>query len=296
MSHIDPHRRQRTMPSLKTYETLSSMISSLRYHLYTLFLFTYSDQKTILFPETLFAIVSSLSGTFLFHAPVPSKWEVIPRVPQAICWAYINFLPFYINNQFQPSGVLEDAIDKPWRPIPSGRGTVTDAKTLMVAFYTVATVASSMLGSTLPCSSLLLLGFWYNRFGGGDRSFWVRNFINAAGFISFAMGATSVASGGAFFNEKAYRWLGIVFAIVLTTVQMQDIPDQQGDRVKNRKTLPLVVGDAWERWSVAVPVVVWSFVAPAFWSLSVAHALAPVVFGFVIVGTVLTLREVPMIE
>jgi len=44
-----------------------------------------------------------------------------------------------------------------------------------------------------------------------------------------AAGATIVASGDSQPNERAYQWFGIIFGIVFTTVQMQDLPDQDGE-------------------------------------------------------------------
>jgi len=98
-----------------------------------------------------------------------------------------------------------------------------------VFFYVVTIAASSALGCAVPRFSVLALGFAYNQVGGSDRDFWTRNLLNAAGFTRFATGATMVASGDSQPNERAYQWFGIIFGIVFTTVQMQDLPDQDGE-------------------------------------------------------------------
>ncbi|KAI9713911.1 MAG: hypothetical protein M1820_000641 [Bogoriella megaspora] len=260
-------------------------------HLYTLFLFTYSDQKTILFPETIFGLVTSLGGNVLFHQPIPKPSDVLRRSPLVLGWVYINLLPFNINNQLQPSGLREDAINKPWRPLPAGRISDSTAKRHMLIFYATAVAASTVLGCLAPCISLLVLGYVYNELGGSDRGPWIRNFINGAGFTSFAAGATTVAIGGAHLNYRAYQWFIMIFWVVCTTVQIQDLPDQEGDRARNRRTVPIVLGDGWSRWTITFPVLLWSLATPAFWGLSVVGALVPTLIGIVVAVRVICFRR-----
>ena len=87
------------------------------------------------------------------------------------------------------------------------------------------------------------------------------------------------------FSNKGLKWPGWTSAIITCTMQIQDLYDQEGDRLRARRTIPLVFGNAIARYSIAIPVVFWSFVAPAFWTLSI--------FGFlpsVTLGTTITTR------
>ena len=160
--------------------------------------------------------------------------------------------------------------------------------------YPIAFLASTFLGGTKQCVSLMFLGYWYNDLEGADKSCIIRNFINACGFLSFASGALEVALGASktSLNATAYQWLLIVGAIVFSTVQMQDIPDQAGDRLRGRWTVPLVVGDTVSRWTVAVPVAIWSLFAPSFWQLGIRAFVIPVVLAIIIVRRVLSKKEV----
>lgn len=83
----------------------------------------------------------------------------------------------------------------------------------------------------------------------------------------------------------------MISAIVASTVQMQDIPDQEGDRSRGRRTVPLVIGDVEARWKVAITVVLWSFVAPTFWALGIKGQLVTIIPGAVIVVRVMTIRS-----
>ena len=67
----------------------------------------------------------------------------------------------------------------------------------------------------------MLLGCWYNDFGGSDVSWISRNFLNACGFVCYAAGATEVTLGPHFeISQYGYllQWFLIIWAIVLTTV------------------------------------------------------------------------------
>lgn len=206
-------------------------------------------------------------------------------------WIYSNLLPFNINNQRLPEAIMEDKINKEWRSIPSGRISVHEAKRLMFVMYAVGIVLSFRLGCTIPCGSLIALGYLYNNCGGADKNCAVRNLINAAGFISFGSGATIVASGGSSLPIQAWQWLAMISDIVAYTVQMQDFPDQEGDRSRGRRTVPLVIGDVEARWTVAIAVLIWSYVAPTFWPLGIKGHLVTSIPGAFIVVRVMTLRS-----
>jgi len=131
MSHGNRDQTECKASSLSTRARISDTISLMLSNLYTIYLFTYSDQKTILFPETFFAVATSLSGPLQFHHPAPVASKILLHGPLALCWVYINLLPFDINNQRQPSGLVADNINKLWRPSPAGRISDEKAKTLM---------------------------------------------------------------------------------------------------------------------------------------------------------------------
>ena len=245
----------------------------------SIYLFTASDQKTILFPKTVFGVASALAGPVLLEGNVPHLTDILLRIPLVILWVWVNLLPFTIDNQRQPLSIIEDRLNKPWRPLPSGAISVKNAKRLMLLLYPTALVISLRLGSIAPCISLMILGYIYNDLGGADYSCIIRNVINAGGYTSFASGATIVASSPAVLSDKAVAWFFIIAMIVSMTVQMQDIPDQEGDRVRGRMTVPLVIGEGAARWTVALGTLFWALVAPTFWEVKVGAYVVPVALG-----------------
>ncbi|CAH0031880.1 unnamed protein product [Clonostachys rhizophaga] len=115
-------------------------------------------------------------------------------------------------------------------------------------------------GHLLP--SLMMLGFWYNNLKGSDASCVVRNLINAAGFNRFTTGALEVMVKGSTPNHNLLLWYGMIAAVIATTVQTQDMYDQEGDAARGRRTLPLVLGDTCGRWVTAITVMFWVVFCP----------------------------------
>ena len=267
------------------------------YHAKTIWLFTYTDLKTIVGPETAFGILSALSGPILTTNQSPDFFGILSRIPRVAFWCWINLLPFAIDNQRQPEAIEEDGENKPWRSMPSGRLSETHAKWLMWSLYPAAILASLKLGGLKQCLALVLLGWWYNDRGGGDSSCITRNFINACGFLSYASGATEVASRSDLldnpFNPVAWPWFLVIGAVVFTTVQTQDMYDQAGDSLRQRKTVPLVIGDYYARWSIAIAMIGWSVVCPTFWQLGPATYAMSTITGAVVISRTLTKKSVP---
>ncbi|KAH8651830.1 UbiA prenyltransferase family [Tricladium varicosporioides] len=271
----------------------SSQLSPL-YHIYTIWLFTRSDIKTIIIPSTVFALVPLLSGGTMTSITYIDSRASFKRLPAIVFWVWINLLPFSINNQKQPESIEEDRENKGWRPFPSGRLAPQQATLLMLVGYLSALVSSFIFGGVVQTVCLIILGYWYNSLGGSDRNCFTRNFINASGYSCFLSGAlqVGVSHSHAALNPKVYRWLPILALIIFTTIHAQDIHDQDGDSIRNRKTVPLVFGDWPARWSLAVMITLWSWVCPAFWEVGHVGFIAPVILGLLIVARYIWVRTV----
>ena len=107
----------------------------------------------------------------------------------------------------------------------------------------------------------------YNDLDGANENYIIRNLINGFAHAAYSSGSARVASGAGNLNTRGYIWLTIVGCIIFTTLQVQDLKDQEGDKARERRTAPLVLGDEAARWSVAVPVVGWSVLCPWFWGV-----------------------------
>ncbi|SLM39260.1 UbiA prenyltransferase family [Lasallia pustulata] len=239
--------------AVKQAETLHSTSFSepLYYHLVTLHLFTLNDLKSILIPETICGILSALSGPLLTTNSSPALFAILARLPHVVLWNYLNLLIFDLANQRLITSLLEDSFNKPWRPLPSRRLSLVQTRRLLLSLIPIVVAATYFLGAVEETVLMLVLTWMYNDLHGADEHYLVRNIINAAGFMCYSSGSTRVAAGGQnTYNLNSvmlYQWTPLVGAVVLSTLQMQDMSDQEGDAQGDRGTLPLIWGDGVAR-------------------------------------------------
>ena len=238
---------------------------------YTLWLFNRSDLKTVVFPQMAFGVFSALSGTRLTTNAAPTIPEVAARLPRLAFWVWSNLLLETIANQRLPSSVIEDSVNKPWRPLPSARLTPLQARRLLVAMFPLVSIASFFLGGLQETMALQAFSFIYNDLDGANRSFIIRNILNAGGIACFSIGASKVATGYPrhTINQRAYIWTVLLSTVISSTVHTQDLADMEGDRRRARRTIPLLYGEDVARWSIAVMVTSWSILCPLFWRSNV---------------------------
>ena len=191
----------------------------------TIWLVTRNDLKSIVFPESAFGICSALAGPIITTNNSPNAISILERVPLVVLWVWINVLIFDLANQRLPNSIIEDSVNKPWRPIPSGRLSADQARRLLLAVLPIAILITFYTGGIQETIAMNTLVYMYNDLGGADENFVVRNLINAAGFICYSAGATRVACGHDVYslNDKAYQWLAMIGGIVFSTLQMQDM-------------------------------------------------------------------------
>lgn len=304
---------QRTAAAMTTYESnqpdtsisidkellpverrLAKMKSTIWYHIYSLWLFTFSDLKTIVIPKTLFGIVTLLSGRSLMKDPRPKTTTIIGCIPFIILWNWLNLLPLDMSNQHDVKSTIEDKVNKPWRPIPAGRVTVEETRALMLGSYVVAMLASLYLGGFSECVALIVEGWIYNVLEGANRSLLARNILNAVGYMTFASGAAKVAcaQSGTQLREDSSIWLILLSGVISTTIQFQDLYDQKGDAIRGRRTIPLIAGDTVARLTVTIPIAIWSCVCPAFWGLEFLGFILPIALGAIITFRLYRYRSV----
>ena len=264
------------------------------YHIRTVWLVTRNDLKSIVIPETAFGIFSALSGPVLTTNASPQVHVILMRLPLVIIWTWLNVLIFDLANQRLTSSVLEDSINKPWRPLPSGRMTISQARRFLLTILPAIFLATFYLGGLEETVAMMVLTWMYNDLGGADESYIVRNVINASGFMCYSSGATLVACGFGehALNPVAYQWLAIIGGIVFSTLQMQDMADQEGDQARGRGTVPLMLGDGPARWTIIAPVMMWSIVCPMFWKLHPYAFIIPLALGATVSLRLFFLRTV----
>ncbi|KAK7917500.1 digeranylgeranylglyceryl phosphate synthase protein [Apiospora marii] len=251
-----------SIPSRGVFERLARLAN-------LFWLITQDDFGTFVGPNTAFGIFGALAGPLFLVQPLPAS-AVLLRLPAVILFNWSNLLVFDLANQRLPESALEDAANKPWRPVPSGLLTSDQLRRAMLVLLPLVLGLNHVLFDTGTETALLFALTWmYNDLGGGDDGWIQRNVIIAAAFGLYNLGSVKVASGGPLsgLTPDAVLWILVISAVILTTMQVQDLKDQEGDRQRGRRTAPHVLGDGAARWTIAIPVGAWSVVCTAFWGL-----------------------------
>ena len=256
-----PNRVVQCLRALKAAISLSwRLFRRLLYDAQTLWLFTKSDRRSILEPTLVSSLVNSVSAT-QFGLREPTFATIAVRMLLVFAWCWINLLSLCVNNQMTPVAIEEDRINKPWRPLPQSRLTISMAQKIFFAGIPSNCVVSWYIGGFEQTICLTLLNLWYNQGQGGENPY-SRNLINACGFGLYASaGFEIVLRDQAVRDSRSFiLWLAFVGGIIGTTIQIQDLRDEEGDALRGRSTLPLLIGDWTCRVSVAVPVAFWSLI------------------------------------
>lgn len=113
-------------------------------------------------------------------------------------------------------------------------------------------IFSWILGVHWETGLCYFLTWIYNDRSGGDKSPILRNLLVAALFAATQLGALDIAAGHNYqLNSDASRWIAILAAVVGTTMHVSDFYDMEGDKMTERMTVPLLIGE--ERASEITP-------------------------------------------
>ncbi|GJJ06906.1 hypothetical protein Clacol_001102 [Clathrus columnatus] len=226
-------------------------INTLLSVLKTLFLFTKSDFKTTILPVTIFAATT---------APVIDFSSIL----QSIFWTWLHLFQFTLANQ--SLGYEEDMVNKPDRPIPSGRISVEHTQLLRWLSIIPCFVLSAYYSPTTLRVSIAfaILTFLYNEMA-LSANWFTRNVLNGFGVAAFEAGATLVAGRNTGNLDPSARLAVIIGAsLFATTIHTQDFKDVFGDKKAGRRTLPMIFPIA-SRISVFVLIMAWSFGLRSLW-------------------------------
>ena len=253
---------------------------AVREFFYTLWLFTRDDFDTFVLPNTLFGVSTAYSSCALPYRGLEQIYFMLQRLPFVLFFNWSNLLIFDLANQRLPDSIREDAINKPWRPLPTRRISQQQTRHLMLLAMLVTLIVSFGLGVWKETTLLFNLTWVYNDLRGGDDHWLLRNLVIAAAFFLYNLGSLRLANPDyGCLTSEAYRWTGVISAVIFTTMHVQDLKDQEGDRTRGRKTAPLVLGNTMARWTIAIPVLFWSFGCAKFWGPWNIYASLPVVLG-----------------
>ncbi|KAK7462863.1 hypothetical protein VKT23_007439 [Stygiomarasmius scandens] len=231
--------------------------------------FTKSDFKTIVGPVICYGLLAA--PTIHFG----------PTVKLAI-WVWLHLLQFCAANQTYSQD--EDALNKPYRPIPAGLIDVQTTRILRWSLVPVCLSLSWIFDVIYPGLSLVVSFILYNELG-LDSRWYSKNLLNAIGIVSWNVGAAAITRQGLPpVNEMVWLAPYISIALIWMTIHVQDFRDEEGDKLQGRITLPTLLPET-SRSLTAALLIFWSIALGIFWNLG------PVVFSiFALSGTCIAAR------
>ncbi|KAF8125716.1 UbiA prenyltransferase family [Boletus edulis] len=248
-------------------ETVTSLLQKFDflYHLHTLFLFTKADIRTALIPQTIFALAV---------APVCHPSHIL----HTVTWIWLHLLMCNVANQVKAPD--EDKINKPFRPLPSGRIAEHHARTLRWILVPVCLACSAAYSTELLFTSIELqvLTVLYSELH-CDEYFILKNFLTAAMYGCAGFGGALLAGcDRSHVHKTAQLAVQLSTTVFASTLHAQDFKDVSGDRLTGRCTLPILF-PLGSRLSVALGIPMWSICLSHVWHLDLLSATVVIVYS-----------------
>ncbi|KAG1835351.1 UbiA prenyltransferase family, partial [Suillus subalutaceus] len=179
-----------------------------------------------------------------------------------LCWLWFHLFQFNASNQSYSSH--EDVLNKPWRPVASGRISVKDSRALRWGLMVFC------LGHFIPFQLKRLV--FYSVFVAMHDDFHLsrhpifKNLCTAGGYVANELGCLLILSRESSLDGTSVNALCCSALVILLTIHAQDFADVNGDRKSGRRTLPIVVPEGSRIYMLcALPL--FSFALALFWSL-----------------------------
>lgn len=256
--------------------------------------FTESDFFTFVVPNTAFGSLGALATTLLTDASRSSILEVLQRLPAVLIFNWSNLLIFDLANQRSPNSVAEDTINKPWRPIPSNKITSEQTRRSMLVAVPLSLYLNYHLHVWEQGALVHIITWLYNDLRGSDEAF-IRELLIAVGYAMFNSGSLQIAAGcsqeSCGLSWQGITWTGIISAVIFTTMQVQDLKDQEGDQLRGRRTVVLFLGERVSRGSIAIFVTFWSWVCAVFWQCGSWRLAFPILPALLVAWRVVMIRS-----
>ncbi|KAA1472502.1 hypothetical protein DENSPDRAFT_850967 [Dentipellis sp. KUC8613] len=252
--------------STSALRTAQKSLKSLVYHAQTMYLFTKADIPVVILPNVCLAVTSG---------PLASPSHLV----HVVFWIWLHTLALDLSNQ--TLDLVEDAHNKPYRPIPAGRISYRAACVLRWVLPLVCWAWSASYSLPLLYASIAncLIVVLYDEMGGAAGHWLYRNILNSIGHASIEVGACLLAGNDVnVLHPTALRAILCSACIILLTIHAQDFKDAPGDALVGRRTLP-IVHPKTARPTLLVLMVASSIALSVYWRLVAAAALAFVAFG-----------------
>ncbi|MFF0458620.1 UbiA family prenyltransferase [Nocardia africana] len=193
-------------------------------------LFTRDDLTATVVPATIFGIAASVHTSHGFS-------QLTGVVVKCLIYFWLYIYTFNLSNQL--TGIDEDRLNKPHRPLVRGEITAQGTRVRLV----VATVVFFGVGVLLGVASwtAVWLAAWvFHDHRGGAARWWGKNAAMVAGTVAQLAAAWQITAP---LDHQAWLWILVIAAPLGVLVSVQDLRDVAGDVAVGRRTAVVVFGD-----------------------------------------------------
>lgn len=162
--------------------------------------------------------------------------ELLVLLPCAVLYFALYIYTFCLSNQI--TGIDEDLLNKPDRPITSGSVSYNGAQFR----YAIGLVLFSLVGwwfGVVEWALLWQVCFILHNEGGWSKHWLGKNFIMGVGTIAELAAAWQLVAP---ISPDGWRWILVMGGAVASLAHLQDLRDIEGDLANGRNTFPIVFG------------------------------------------------------
>lgn len=191
----------------------------------------------------------------LFPLQPSDKYTLLLSTMRCLVYAFCYCMVFVTSNQVYSEA--EDAIEKPFRPIPSGLISMQGAKNRAVIWACLYLALSFMLGVGHWGALWFLVSVHHNLLGGHQHWF-TKNCIFISSGVAVIMGSVWQITYGSM-TVASWKWTVGISLWSGFLFNIQDYRDVKGDKVSRRATMALIYGDI-SRWVVAASAILFGLI------------------------------------
>ncbi|HVI47204.1 MAG TPA: UbiA family prenyltransferase [Chitinophaga sp.] len=190
--------------------------------------------------DTIIPCLLTFIAAFVYnHKPLA---EFPLALLSSIIYAILYILTFCVCNQLE--GVEEDRVNKPYRPLVTGLLTVTAARKRNIIYNILFLLAALWLKVFWFAVGWQVITLMLCRWGFSNHWYLKNVFCITLGTIMLLGAMWSIISP---INREVWNFIGLLSLWAGLGLPLQDLRDVEGDRLMNRKTLPLAIGDTNSR-------------------------------------------------
>jgi 4-hydroxybenzoate polyprenyltransferase len=212
-------------------------------------------------------------ATALLNYPVNSGLELTIVTLKEVIYCWLCITTFCLSSQLV--GIEEDRLNKPDRPLVMGRVTPAGVR-LRWIIGMIALTSFAYATGTLLWALTWQIGCLIYDYCGGSKHWYLKTFLGGIGVTSEVGAAWQLVEPT--ISPLVWRWIGVIGLYLITLMAVQDLRDMAGDRAVGRRTMPLVFGETFSRWVIAIGYLGFPWIV--HYGLMVPADLTPGVIGW----------------